>query len=176
MINMNDTSLELAQICWVIPDINATIKFLSHSLGIVFPEPDVVRAQELNMTYYGKVMPGEWLTTQANHGTFLELVQPISGQSMFRDFLDTHPMGGVQHHAFRLPVDGFERVISNFRRQGYTIISEVDHPIARMTFFDTYKTLGVVTEIMGITPYGWRAIEGMKKARGKEKHPEHKSN
>jgi hypothetical protein len=44
-------------------------------------------------------------------------------------------------------------------------ISEVDHPIARMAFFDTYQTLGVATEIMGITPEGWIAIEQMEKAR-----------
>lgn len=41
--------------------------------------------------------------------------------------------------------------------------SEVDHPIARMMFFDTYQTLGLATEIMGVTPEGWIAIEQMKK-------------
>jgi hypothetical protein len=34
-----------------------------------------------------------------------------------------------------------------------------------MTFFDTYQTLGVATEIMGITQEGWIAIEQMQKAR-----------
>jgi hypothetical protein len=34
-----------------------------------------------------------------------------------------------------------------------------------MAFFDTYKTLGVVTEIMGITPEGEQAVEGMKGGR-----------
>ena len=38
------------------------------------------------------------------------------------------------------------------------MISAVDHPVARMAFFDTYKTLGIVTEIMGITPEGWKSI------------------
>jgi methylmalonyl-CoA/ethylmalonyl-CoA epimerase len=32
-----------------------------------------------------------------------------------------------------------------------------------MIYFDTYETLGVATEIMGITPEGWVAIEQMKK-------------
>jgi methylmalonyl-CoA/ethylmalonyl-CoA epimerase len=40
-------------------------------------------------------------------------------------------------------------------------MGEVDHPIARMKFFDTYK-MGVATEIMGITPEGKKAIEKMK--------------
>jgi hypothetical protein len=165
MSNSNIISrLEFAQICWVIRDIYATVKFLSDSLGIAFPKPELVRAQDLNMTYYDKVVEAEWLTTQAyNGGTFIELVQPLAGQSMFHDYLNKFPAGGVQHNAFRLPVDGFQRVTNNFREQGYAVISEVDHPIARMVFFDTYKTLGTVTEIMGITPEGWKVIEQMQK-------------
>jgi hypothetical protein len=63
-----------------------------------------------------------------------------------------------------LPVSDFNRVTSDLQGQGYAIISEVDHPIARMAFFDTYQTLGVATEIIGITPEGWIAIEQMQKA------------
>lgn len=159
--------LELAQICWVVPDIHAAVKFLTGTLGIAsFPPPQHIRAQDLSMTYHGKVVAAEWLTTQTyNGGTFVELVQPVSGQSMFHDYLAQHPAGGVQHVAFRLPVSDFARVTGDLRKQGYAVISEVDHPIARMAFFDTYQTLGVATEIMGITPEGWAAIEQMQKAR-----------
>lgn len=161
----NTSKLELAQICWVIPDIQATVKFLSNSLGVAFPEPELVRAQDLNMTYYGKVVDAAWWTTQTyNGGTYLELVQPVSGQSMFHDYLSRFPAGGIQHHAFRLPVSGFEKVTSELRK-AYEVVSEVDHPIAKMIFFDTYNTLGVVTEIMGITPEGWKILEQMEKPR-----------
>jgi hypothetical protein len=34
-----------------------------------------------------------------------------------------------------------------------------------MAFFDTYQTLGVATEIMGIMPDGWNAIKQMEKSR-----------
>lgn len=158
-------TLEFAQIGWVVPDIHTAAKFLSNSLGIAgFPEPVHVRAQDLNMTYYGKLVPGEWLTTQTyNGGSFIELVQPLSGQSMFHDYLAKYPAGGTQHLAFRLPVSGFEQVTRELRGQGYAVVSEVDHPIAKMAFFDTYDTLGVVTEIMGVTPEGLAAIEQMKK-------------
>ncbi|MBO9564474.1 MAG: VOC family protein [Niastella sp.] len=168
MSNINNTiaGLEFAQIGWVVPDIHAAVKFLSKALGIAgFPEPQHVRAQDLNMTYHGKVVPAEWLTTQTyNGGSFIELVQPLSGQSMFHDYLAKYPAGGTQHLAFRLPVSDFERITSELREQGYAVVSEVDHPIARMAFFDTYQTLGVVTEIMGITPEGWAAIKQMEQA------------
>jgi hypothetical protein len=160
-INNTIAALEFAQIGWVVPDIQAAIKFLSGALGIPgFPEPEHVRAQDLNMSYKGEVVPGEWLTAQAYNGnTFIELVQPLSGQSMFHDYLAKFPLGGVQHNAFRLPVSDFEKITSDLREQGYEMISQVDHPIARMAFFDTYQTLGVATEIMGVTPEGWGAIK-----------------
>jgi methylmalonyl-CoA/ethylmalonyl-CoA epimerase len=166
-INSTIAGLELAQIGWVVPDIHAAVKFLASALGIAgFPKPEQIRAQDLGMTYHGQVVDGEWLTTQTyNGGAFIELIQPLSGQSMFHDYLAQYPAGGTQHLAFRLPVSDFNRVTSDLREQGYAIISEVDHPIARMAFFDTYKTLGVATEIMGITPEGWIAIEQMQKAR-----------
>lgn len=166
MNNVKNTlsGLEFAQIGWVVPDIHAAVAFLSGALGIAgFPEPEYVRAQDLGMTYYGKVVDGEWVTTQAyNGGTFIELVQPVSGQSMFHDYLTHYPAGGTRHMAFRLPVSDFDKIINELKEQGYAMISEVDHPIARMVFFDTYQTLGVATEIMGITPQGMIAIEQMK--------------
>ncbi|HEY8895702.1 MAG TPA: VOC family protein [Niastella sp.] len=164
---MNNTiaGLELAQIGWVVPDIHAAVKFLSGALGIAgFPQPEHVRAQDLAMSYKGKVVDAEWLTTQTyNGGTFIELVQPLAGQSMFHDYLAKYPAGGTQHLAFRLPISDFERITNKLREQGYAVISEVDHPIARMAFFDTYQTLGVATEIMGITPEGWKIIKQMEK-------------
>ena len=165
-INNTIAGLEFAQIGWVVPDIHAAVEFLSTALGIAgFPKPEHVRAQDLNMSYNGEVVEGEWLTTQSyNGGSFIELIQPLSGKSMFHDYLAKYPAGGTQHLAFRLPVNGFEKVINDLREQGYAIISEVDHPIAKMVFFDTYQTLGVVTEIMGITPEGWKAIKQMEEA------------
>lgn len=165
-INNTIAGLEFAQSCWVVPDIHAAVKFLESTLGISgFPEPEHFRAQDLDMTYYGKVVAGDWLTTQTYNGSFIELVQPLSGQSMFHDYLAKYPAGGIQHMAFRLPVSDFGRITSDLREQGYAVMSEVDHPIARMAFFDTYQTLGVATEIMGITPEGWKAIKQMEKAR-----------
>ena len=167
MSNINDTlaKLEFAQIGWVVPDINATLKFLEKSLGIDFPKPEPYSAEDLKIKYYGKVVPSDGLVSQTYNGSaFIELIQPLSGRSIFHDYLVKYPAGGVQHLAFRLPISGFDQVIDDITKQGYPIIGEVDHPIARMKFFDTYKTTGVATEIMGITPDGWMAIEKMKKA------------
>ena len=81
-INNTIAKLEFAQIGWVVPDIHAAVKFLSGALGVAgFPEPEHVSAQDLNMSYYGKVVPGEWLTTQTYNGnTFIDSFSRFPGK------------------------------------------------------------------------------------------------
>src|SRR6187399_778422 len=119
--------LEMAQIGWVVPNIYAAVKFLANTLGIAgFPQPEHIHAQDLGMTYYDKVVPGDWLTTQTYNGaTFIELIQPVSGQSMFHDYLARNPAGGTQHIAYRMPVSDFDRFTRDLRKQGNAVISEV---------------------------------------------------
>ena len=98
MSNINDTlaKLEFAQIGWVVPDIKATVQFLERSLGVSFPQPYRYSAEDLNIKYYDKVVPSDGLTTQTyNGGSFIELIQPLSGQSVFHDYLAKNPSGGV---------------------------------------------------------------------------------
>ncbi|MEJ0089538.1 MAG: hypothetical protein WDM80_07310 [Limisphaerales bacterium] len=59
MSNLNKTiaGLELAQICWVVPDIHPAVGFLSSALGVAgFPKPERMSAQELGMTYHGQLV------------------------------------------------------------------------------------------------------------------------
>lgn len=168
MSKLNETlaKLEFCQIGWVVPDINVTKNFLEKSLGVTFPQPHRYSAEELNIKYFGNVVPSDGWTTQTyNGGSFIELIQPLSGNSVFHDYLAKNPLGGVQHLAFRLPVAGFEQVVSDILKQGYSLVGEVDHPIARMKFFDTYKETGVMTEIMGITAEGYQALEQMENSQ-----------
>jgi hypothetical protein len=89
MSNINDilAKLEFAQIGWVVPDINTAVKFLEKSLGIGFPKVERYDAEELKIKYYGKIVPHEGLTTQTyNGGAFVELIQPLSDQSLLKFF------------------------------------------------------------------------------------------
>ena len=51
---------ELAQIGWVVPDIpyRCKISFQMPWALLATPAPEHVRAQDLNMSYYGKVVAG----------------------------------------------------------------------------------------------------------------------
>ena len=160
---MTKTSLGLnfAQIAWVVKDITVTEKIFKDTMGISnFSKVATSRAKEYEGTYYGKPSNAENLLAMAySGGIFIELIQPISGNSIFQDYLDKNPAGGVQHFAYSTPVVKLDKVISEFADKGFPVISRFDTPWADIIFFDTYKEIGVMTEIMGITKEGEIAIQ-----------------
>lgn len=163
---LTKTSLDLnfAQIAWVVKDISITEQFFRETMGINnFSKISTSRAKDYDGTYYGKPSNAENLFSQAySGGIFIELIQPISGDSVFKDYLDKNPAGGVQHFAYRTPIDKLDNVIAEFADKGFPIISRFDTPVADIVFFDTSKEIGVMTEIMGITKEGEIAIQSMK--------------
>ena len=165
-VNMikNSLGLNLAQIAWVVKDIKTAKGFFQDVMGISnFSKVETIRVKEFEGTYYGKPSNAESLVSMAySGGTFIELIQPISGHSIFQDYLNKNPAGGVQHIAFSLPIRDLDKVISEFADKGFPVISTFNHPIAKIVFFDTYKEIGVMIEIMGITEEGEKAVEKMK--------------
>ncbi len=160
----NFLGLNLAQIAWVVKDIKTAKRFFQDVMGISnFSKVETIRAKEFEATYYGKPSNAESLVAMAySGGTFIELIQPLSGNSVFQDYLDKNPAGGIQHIAYRIPVAKLDKVISEFADKGFPVISGFNHPIAKIVFFDTYKEIGVMTEIMGITKEGEEQVEKMK--------------
>ncbi len=163
---MTKTSLGLnfAQIAWVVKDIKTAKNFFQDVMGIHnFSKVETIRAKEFEGTYYGKPSNAESLVAMAySGGTFIELIQPISGNCIFQDYLDKNPSGGIQHVAYSIPVAKLDKVISEFSDKGFPVITSFNHPIAKIVFFDTYKEIGVITEIMGITEEGEKAVQKMK--------------
>ena len=157
--------LNFTQIAWVVKDITIAEKFFRDTLGISnFAKVMTIRAKDFEATNYGKPSNAESLVTIAySGGTFIELIQPISGNSIFQDYLDKNPAGGIQHIAYSLPVAKLDNVVSELTDKGLPIVATFDTPIAKIVFFDTYKEIGVMTEIMGITEEGEKAVEQMKK-------------
>ena len=156
--------LTLTQIAWVVKDIETTLRFFQDVMGINnFSKVDTIRVKEFGATYYGKPSNAESLVSMAySGGTFIELIQPVSGNSIFQDYIEENPAGGIQHIAYSIPVDKLNKIISEFSDKGFSVISSFDHPIAKIVFFDTRKEIGIMTEIMGITEEGEKAVQQMK--------------
>lgn len=156
--------LDLAQIAWVVKDIETTKAFFREMLGVNnFSETVTTRLKEYEGAYYGAPSDAENLVAMAySGGVFIELIQPVSGKSIFKDYIDSSPAGGVQHIAYRTSIANLDKIISDFESKGFSIISSFDTPIAKIVFFDTRKEIGVFTEIMGITKEGETAVQKMK--------------
>jgi hypothetical protein len=152
------------QIAWVVKDINAAERFFRDVMGVRnFSKVETIRAKEFEGTYYGKPSNAESLAAIAySGGTFIELIQPISGRSIFQDYLDKNPAGGIQHIAYSIPVAKLDKEISVIADKGFPVITSFNHPIAKIVFFDTCNDIGVFTEVMGITEEGEKAVQKMK--------------
>jgi methylmalonyl-CoA/ethylmalonyl-CoA epimerase len=94
--------------------------------------------------------------------TMLELIQPVSGQSIYTDFLEKNGGNGVQHIAHMVPERELERATKELTDKGYSVVQTLNLPPARVAYIDTYAAIGVMTEIIGVTEAGYQLIEQVK--------------
>jgi methylmalonyl-CoA/ethylmalonyl-CoA epimerase len=146
----------LAQIAWVVPDITAAERFFQDSLGFpAFARMEHLRAEDLEGTYNGA--PGDFelhLALGYSAGWMVELIEPVSGNSIYRDFLNQHSTGGVHHVAYTVPEAEFDHEVEELLGKGYPVVQTLRLPVARVAYFDTSAQLGVLTEIIGVTAAG----------------------
>ena len=153
-----------AQIAWVVKDIHVAEKFFKEVVGVPnFVKMENLSASDLEGTYYGK--PANFvfhLYMVASGDSLIELIQPVSGKSIFQDYLDKNPNGGVQHIAYMIPEAELETAIAELTGKGYPVISSLRLPVASVAFFDTSKDIGVATEIIGVTEAGVEFVQQLK--------------
>jgi len=144
------------QVAWVVPDIQVAERFFRETLGVPgFAKLENIRAQDTAGTLRGQ--PGDFvfhLYLAHSGGALLELIQPVSGGSLFQEFLARHPDGGVQHVAYMVPVEEFDQAVAQLTDRGYPVVQALTLPVASVAFFDTTAEIGVATEIIGVTAAG----------------------
>jgi 4-hydroxyphenylpyruvate dioxygenase-like putative hemolysin len=79
----------------------------------------------------------------------LELVQPISGKSLQREFLEKHGEG-VNHLAFL--VDDLDGEVAKLVQKGFRVISSGRTAQSAFAYLDTNKVGGVVFELIQQSP------------------------
>ena len=156
-------SKNLAQIAWVVPDLAAAERVFQDTLGFPsFARMEHLRAQDLEGSYQGA--PGRFefhLALAYSAGWMIELIQPVSGANIYRDFLDRHPKGGVHHVAYTVPEADFEREVEELLSKGCRVVQTLRLPVARVAYFDTSVELGVLTEIIGVTAAGFELLASL---------------
>src|SRR3990167_3840268 len=113
-------------------------------------------------TYLGK--PGNWVCNLhiAYAGdTQIELIQPVSGASMYQESLDRHG-DAVQHVAYWLDDADYDAAAAHLESSGYPQIQSFRLPILRVGYYDTRRVIGVVTEIVGSTEAGHELRRNLK--------------
>jgi hypothetical protein len=151
------------QIAWVVRDIALAEKFFIDAIGIPrFMHIENLSAKDTEGTYRGK--PGDWvchLYIAYAGETQIELIQPVSGASMFQESLDRHG-DAVQHVAYWLDDSEYDAAAARLESAGYPQIQSLRLPFARVGYFDTRRAMGVVTEVVGATKEGHEFIKNLK--------------
>jgi methylmalonyl-CoA/ethylmalonyl-CoA epimerase len=151
------------QVAWVVKDIAAAEKFFVETIGISrFMHMENLAAKDTEGTYLGK--PGNWvchLYLAYAGDTQIELIQPVSGESMYQESLDRHG-DAVQHVAYFLDDSAYDAAAAHMESSGYPEIQGFRLPIARVGYFDTRPAVGVVTEIVGVKEDGHQFLVDLK--------------
>lgn len=151
------------QVAWVVRDIAAAEKFFMETMGVrKFRHMENLAAQDNEGTYRGQ--PGDWvihLYIAYAGDTQIELIQHVSGTSMFDEFLKEHG-NAVQHVAYCLDDSEYDSAARHLESAGYPLIQGFKLPIARVGYFDTRPAIGVVTEIVGANEGGWEFFRDLK--------------
>lgn len=143
------------QVAWVVRDIVAAERFFLETMGVSrFLHMDNLAAKDTQGTYLGK--PGKWvchLYIAYAGDTQVELIQPVSGASMFQESLERHG-DAVQHVAYWLDDSDYDAAAAHLISSGYPEIQSFRLPVARVGYFDTRRAIGVATEIVGANKEG----------------------
>ena len=132
------------QINIIVSDIEAAAEKWAQVLGIEKPEIRPMRLEGCeNYTYRGEPVSCEILFAVIEmNGFVLELHQPVSGPSTFREFLDKHG-NGVHHIGFEVG-DARDEVIARLWELGFDTNRTLGvYPGSSWTIVDSEDVLGV---------------------------------
>jgi catechol 2,3-dioxygenase-like lactoylglutathione lyase family enzyme len=142
---------QMHQVCVVVRDLQAAVERYWNLFGIGPWQFYTFRAPELtDPVIHGKPQPYSMRIALAYMGDVQwELIQPLSGPSIYQEFLDDHGEG-VHHVA--LGVDDYDDTIAAMRKQGVDVLMSGCWNGTGFSYLDTEKNLGVIVELFKYAP------------------------
>jgi len=111
-----------------------------------------------NQTYHGKPSPYTLKVCFAQVGDMIwELMEPISGTTIFADFLEKHGEG-IHHIAYDCNNIPFEQRIAEFKRRGFELVQTGSWMGNDFAFFDTEDATTTCFETYAFSD-GWEYPE-----------------
>jgi len=149
-VQYHDPGLKkVIQVAIVVRDIEASSKLWAELLGMPLPEIRTTRpGNEVKEIYRGKPSEGQVKLTFFNLGqVVLELLQPISEGTSWKEFLDEKGEG-VQHLGFQVADPA--KTSAELEKEGYPIIHQgrYDSDDGTYIYHGTLDALGVVIELL----------------------------
>ena len=134
------------QIAFVVTDINSAEKFFTEKMGV----PRFFRLDDVEVhepMYRGEV--GDFhlhLSLGYAGDSQIELIEHISGSSIYKEFLDKRGKG-LHHLGYLVP--DHDKVIADFEANGFPVIQSGrigTNPGTLFAYFDTEAAIGAIME------------------------------
>ena len=140
----------LEQVAFVVKDIDAAQQFFSQSMGIArFYVIENFGRRATDKTFRGSPAAHDFTIALAYSGnTQIELIQHLLGDTCYKEFLERRGEG-MQHLGFFLDdPEQHQRVLAEFKRNGFSVLQSGRFEDALYTYFDTESAIGAVMEIV----------------------------
>jgi 4-hydroxyphenylpyruvate dioxygenase-like putative hemolysin len=147
------TKLDLpaaTQIGVIVGDMEKAIEFYSKAFGIG-PFAPITDLKPDRGWYMGELVQSHHRVSRAMWGAMeFELVQPVSGKSIHRDFLDAQGEG-INH--LGIETDNYDELVRKMTQAGFKPIQALETFLPQFncwgkgTFFDTRSVGGIIIEL-----------------------------
>ncbi len=143
----------ILQVCVVVEDLREAMRHYWEVLGIgpwkiyTFEPPDLT-----DTTLRGAPEPYSMKVGLAQIGNVQwELIQPLTGRSTYREFLEQK--GGGLHHVL-VQVENYDDTLKELQKRDIGVLMGGSWRGATYAYADTEKSLGTVLEFCKVSP-GW---------------------
>jgi len=144
----------LEQVAFVTRNLEAAQRFFSQSMGIArFYVIEDFGKNATERTFRGQPVEHNFRLALAYSGnTQIELIQHLSGETTYREFLERRGEG-LHHLGFFLnDEEQHAKALEQFARGGYPVLMSGRMGDAHYTYFDTEAIIGSIMEIVYLGP------------------------
>jgi 4-hydroxyphenylpyruvate dioxygenase-like putative hemolysin len=138
------------QIGVIVKDMEKAIEYYSKAFGIG-PFTPITDLKPDKGWYMGELVPSHHRVSRVMWGAMeFELIQPVSGKSIHRDFLDAQGEG-INH--LGIETDKYDELVRRITQAGFKPIQALETYLpqfdawGKATFFDTQSVGGIIIEV-----------------------------
>jgi catechol 2,3-dioxygenase-like lactoylglutathione lyase family enzyme len=144
----------LEQVAFVVRDLAAAQRFFGDKMGV--PRFYVISdfgKLATETTFRGRAASHNFSIAIAYSGsTQIELIQHISGETTYKEFLDRRGEG-LHHLGFFLREQAqYDGALEELKRSGFSVLQSGCMGDARYTYFDTEAAIGAIMEVVLLGP------------------------